>query len=86
MQAFGPAARGSLLFWTWLIALFSGVVAWRRLRVTDDLSSVALAVAQIVVALFAATLVLSDSNNPFLPTAAEYLTPTARLSKGFRPA
>ena len=74
--------QGSLLFWTWLIALFSGVVAWRRLRVTDDLSSVALAVAQIVVALFAATLVLSDSNNPFLPTAAEYLNADGTLVEG----
>lgn len=74
--------QGSLLFWTWLITLFSGVVAWRRLRVTDDLSSVALAVAQIVVALFAATLVLSDSNNPFLPTAAEYLNADGTLVEG----
>ena len=71
--------QGSLLLWTWLIALFTGAVAWRRLRVTDDLSSAAIAVAEIVVALFAATLIFSESNNPFLPTSSEYLNADGAL-------
>ncbi|OUP06813.1 cytochrome c biogenesis protein CcsA [Collinsella sp. An2] len=71
--------QGSLLFWTWLISLFSGVVAWRRMRVTDDLSSAALAVAEVIVALFCATLVFSESNNPFIATAAQYLNDDGTL-------
>lgn len=74
--------QGSLLFWTWLIALFSAVVAWRRMRATDDLSSAALAVAQIVVAFFCASLVFSTSNNPFIATAAEYLNADGTLAQG----
>lgn len=81
--------QGSLLFWTWLIALFSGVIAWRRMRVTDDLTTNALGVAEIVIALFTAALVCSESNNPFLPTAAQYLnadgTLVAGVSAGMNP-
>lgn len=71
--------QGSLLFWTWLISVFSAMVAWRRMRVTDDLSSVALAVSEVVVALFCATLVFSESNNPFIATAAQYLNEDGTL-------
>lgn len=82
VSAVWAGRQGSLLLWTWLIALFPAVVAWRRLRVTDDLSSVALAVAEIVVALFAATLIFSESNNPFLPTAPQYLNADGTLAAG----
>ena len=71
--------QGSLLFWTWLISVFSAMVAWRRMHVTDDLSSVALAVSEVVVALFCATLVFSESNNPFIATAAQYLNEDGTL-------
>ena len=71
--------QGSLLLWTWLISVFSAMVAWRRMRVTDDLSSVALAVSEVVVALFCATLVFSESNNPFIATAAQYLNEDGTL-------
>ncbi len=74
--------QGSLLLWTWLIALFTGVVAWRRLRVTDDLSSTALGVAEIVIALFTATLVFSESNNPFIETPSMYLNDDGTLVSG----
>lgn len=74
--------QGSLLFWTWLIALSAAVVAWRRMRMTDDLTSIALAVVQIVVAFFVATLIFSESNNPFLPTAAQYLNADGTLAAG----
>lgn len=74
--------QGSLLFWTWLIALFSGSVAWRRMRATDALSSAALAVAEVVVALFVAALVLSESNNPFMPTSASLLNADGSLAGG----
>ena len=79
VSAVWAGRQGSLLLWTWLISLYGAAVAWRRMRATDDLSSVALGVTEVVVALFTATLVLSESNNPFLPTAAEYLNADGSL-------
>ena len=79
VSAVWAGRQGSLLLWTWLISLYAAVVAWRRMRTTDDLSSVALGVTEIIVALFTATLVLSESNNPFMATAAEYLNDDGSL-------
>ena len=72
--------QGSLLFWTWLISVFSCVVAVRRMHATDDLSSVALGVVQLVVALFTATMVFSEANNVFMATAAQYLNADGTLT------
>lgn len=80
VSAVWAGRQGSLLLWTWLISVFTSVVAWRRMRVTDDLSNVALGVAQIIVALFAATLVFSESNNPFMATAPEFLNADGTLA------
>ena len=80
VSAVWAGRQGSLLLWTWLIALFAGAVAWRRMRATDDLSTVALGVAQLIVALFAATLVFSESNNPFMATAPEFLNADGTLA------
>ena len=80
VSAVWAGRQGSLLLWTWLISVFASVVAWRRMRVTDDLSNAALGVAQVIVALFAATLVFSQSNNPFMATAAEYLNADGTLA------
>ena len=80
VSAVWAGRQGSLLLWTWLISLFGSVVAWKRMRATDDLSSSALAVAQIIVALFAATLVFSESNNPFMATAPEFLNADGTLA------
>ena len=79
VSALWAGRQGSLLLWTWLIAVFAAVVAWRRMRTTDDLSSTALGVTEIVVALFCATLVFSDSNNPFMATAPEFLNADGTL-------
>ena len=80
VSAVWAGRQGSLLLWTWLISVFGSVVAWKRMHATDDLSSSALAVAQIIVALFAATLVFSESNNPFMATAAEFLNADGTLA------
>lgn len=80
VSAVWAGRQGSLLLWTWLISVFTSVVAWRRMRVTDDLSNAALGVAQIIVALFAATLVFSESNNPFMATAPEFLNADGTLA------
>lgn len=79
VSAVWAGRQGSLLLWTWLISLYAAVVARRRMRTTDDLSSVALGVTEVICALFTATLVLSESNNPFMPTAAEYLNADGTL-------
>lgn len=79
VSAVWAGRQGSLLLWTWLISLYASVVAWKRMHATDDLSSVALGVTQIVAALFTATLVFSESNNPFMATAPEYLNADGSL-------
>lgn len=79
VSAVWAGRQGSLLLWTWFISAFASVVAWKRMRVTDDLSSAALGVAQIIVALFTATLVFSASNNPFMATAPEFLSANGTL-------
>ena len=80
VSAVWAGRQGSLLLWTWLISIYAAVVAWKRMHVTDDLSNAALGVAEIVVALFTATLVFSDSNNPFMATAAQYLNANGTLA------
>lgn len=80
VSAVWAGRQGSLLLWTWLIAVYAAVVAWRRMHMTDDLSSAALGVAEIVIALFTATLVFSESNNPFMATASEYLNEDGTLA------
>lgn len=81
VSAVWAGRQGSLLLWTWLISLYAAVVAWKRMHVTDDLSSVALGVTEVIVALFLCTLVFSDSNNPFMPTASEYLNADGTLAQ-----
>jgi len=65
--------EGSLLFWGWLLSLFTGFVAWKRLEFTDRLSNIALAVANFV-QLFFLTSLFIPSNNPFQVTPAEWLS------------
>lgn len=79
VSAVWAGRQGSLLLWTWLISVFAAAVAFMRRRACDRLSSAALAVTEIVVALFVATLVFSSSNNPFMATAAEYLNADGTL-------
>ena len=74
--------QGSLLSWTWLISVFASVVAARRMRVTDELSSCALGVMEVVIALFAATMAFSEANNVFMATAPQYLNPDGTLATG----
>lgn len=79
VSAVWAGRQGSLLLWTWLISAFAAAQAHRRRHAKDDLTVVALGVSQVVVALFAGALVFSASNNPFMPTAAQYLTADGEL-------
>ena len=74
--------QGSLLFWTWLISLFAAATAWRRMRQTDALTCAALGVTEIVIVLFTCAMALSDANNAFIATPAEYLNADGSLVAG----
>ena len=74
--------QGSLLFWTWLISLFAAATAWRRMRQTDALTCAALAVVEVVIMLFTCAMVLSDANNAFIATPAQYLNADGTLVAG----
>ncbi len=65
--------EGSLLFWSWLLALFAAWVAYQRMDKTDELSNMGLAITNIVLSLFGIAMLFSEPNNPFKPTPAEWL-------------
>ena len=71
--------EGSLLFWAWLISLFNSVVAVRNLKRQEKLDSMALLVAQIVLAAFVGVTLFSESNMPFTALAAQYLDASGNL-------
>ncbi len=71
--------EGSLLFWTWLIALFACYVAYKRMEVTDRLSNMGLLVTNVVLSLFAMAMLFAEVNNPFKPTPANMLGPNGEL-------
>lgn len=71
--------EGSLLFWAWLLALFASWIAYQRMNVADKLSNVGLAVTNVILALFTAGMLLSDPNNPFKPSPAEWIGPSGEL-------
>lgn len=65
--------EGSLLFWTWLMTLFAGYIAWRGLNEDDKLHSTALGVYNVVIMLFIVAMMFSEPNNPFIATPSELL-------------
>ncbi|MBQ6453368.1 MAG: cytochrome c biogenesis protein CcsA [Coriobacteriales bacterium] len=72
--------EGSLLFWTWLMALFAGIMAWRDYRSCKPLDSAALLVMQILLTIFVSMLVFSSSNSPFQPVPGIYLDSNGQLN------
>src|SRR5512139_1298066 len=70
--------EGSLMFWAWLLSIFIAYVAYRRLHVTDRLSSMGIMVASIVQFLFLVSLFF-EKNNPFKLSPAEWLGPNGDL-------
>ena len=80
---------GSLLFWTFLIALLNAVVLARSQfvkgageQVSDALrlDNVAMAIVSVVVAVFCGVLLFSDGNMPFEATPSNYFTADGELS------
>ena len=57
--------EGSFLLWAWLISLYAAWVAWKRIEITDPLSNMGVMVTNIVLLLFNAAMLFSESNAPF---------------------
>ncbi len=72
--------EGSLLFWAWLISIFNSVVALRGLKRLDQLDSIALVIAQLVLAGFVGILLFSEDNSPFVAMAASYFAADGSLT------
>ncbi len=73
ISALWAGREGSLLFWEWMLSIFAGWVAWRRLSETDALSNVGLAIINVVQLCFLAALFI-EKNNPFQVTPAQYFS------------
>ena len=71
---------GSLLFWAFLISLFSAVISLRTRRDGARLDSLALLVMQLVLVAFLCAETFSASNNVFVPTPASYFDADGTLS------
>ncbi len=85
---------GSLLFWTFLIALFGMLILARsvagvRKGSAEDaanvqqalrLDNLAMAICSIVVAVFCGVLLFSEGSNPFAPTPASYFNADGTLT------
>jgi cytochrome c-type biogenesis protein CcmF len=56
--------EGSLLLWAWLLSAFAAFVAFRRMRTTDPLSNIGIAITNFVQIFFLLALFI-DTNNPF---------------------
>ena len=72
--------EGSLLFWAWLISAFNAVVAVRNLKRTAELDSMALLVAQLVLAAFVGVMLFSENNMPFTATPLSYFDSDGTLT------
>lgn len=72
--------EGSLLFWAWLISLFSTVMAVRDMKALDKLDCMALLVMQLVLAGFVGILLFSEDNTPFVAMAAKYFDANGNLT------
>lgn len=65
--------EGSLLFWAWLLTLFSTYVAFRGIGEDDSLTHMAVMVLNVITALFSIAMIFSEPNNPFIATPSEFL-------------
>lgn len=57
---------GSMLFWLFLVSGFTALIAYRKMKDPDTLTSYALLVLTAVQLFFMAILILVDNSNPFL--------------------
>ena len=78
---------GSLLFWTFLIALFNAIILARSAHdkrtstSASELDNLAMAVVSLVVAAFCGLLLFSEGNMPFAPTPESYFDASGNLTE-----
>ncbi|MDO4503057.1 MAG: cytochrome c biogenesis protein CcsA [Coriobacteriia bacterium] len=72
--------EGSLMFWSWLIALFALIVSVRRLEDLKPLDNMATLVLQLVLTAFLGVLLFSDANAPFSATDPSYFSADGTLT------
>lgn len=65
--------QGSLLFWAWLISVFSSLVVLRTGKDPRPLDDGAIVIMQLVLLAFAGVLLFSESNMPFIYTDPSYI-------------
>ena len=78
ISALWAGREGSLLFWAWLLSLFTAYMAWKRISVTDAVSNLGIAVMNFVQIFFLVALFF-DTNNPFKATPAGAVDATGKL-------
>ena len=71
---------GSLLFWAFLISLFSLALCVRSRKNGIEMDNMAIMVLDIVLVAFLGVLTLSDGNMPFAPTPDSYFNSDGSLS------
>ncbi|HEY5539989.1 MAG TPA: cytochrome c-type biogenesis CcmF C-terminal domain-containing protein [Coriobacteriia bacterium] len=74
--------EGSFLLWTWFISLYASFMAWKRIEITDALSNMGIMITNIVLSLFTAAMLFSESNAPFKVTPSAALDPTTHKLVG----
>ncbi|MDO4442567.1 MAG: cytochrome c biogenesis protein CcsA [Slackia sp.] len=72
--------EGSLLFWAWLISVFNATLSVRAMKKLDALDCMALFVSNLVLLAFVAVCLFSESNMPFIATAAPYIDENGNLT------
>lgn len=71
--------QGSLLFWAWLIAVFSALVVLRTGKSPRPLDDGAIVIMQLVLLAFAGVLLFSESNMPFIFTDPKFIGENGEL-------
>ena len=69
ISALWAGREGSLLFWAWLLSVFSAYMAWRRMSKADPVSNLGIAVLNFVQLFFLVALFF-ETNNPFVAAPA----------------
>lgn len=71
--------QGSLLFWAWLISVFSAVVVLVTRKRPRPLDDGAIVIIQLVLTAFVCVLLFSEENMPFIYTPTQYLNANGEL-------
>ena len=71
--------QGSMLFWAWLISVFSACVFARKRKNIKPIDNIAALIVQVILVAFTSLLLFSESNMPFATTPETYLDSAGNL-------